>query len=165
MSEEVKEVVEPTIEEIQAERIRELEEQVANGADPEELKKARQAYKNLLKQTVDRRPAPKEEPKQLRPAAEIGKQLATISDGDVTNKRFWELSLEYRDSFMAETGKDPWTDGATEATPKTNFIAETVKKLISDSTSDSTFNAQFNDLLRDDPAVVRALREKNKKKK
>lgn len=163
MNEEVV-VEEKTIEEIQAERIAELEEQVANGADPEELRKAKDAYKNLLKQSVDRRQV-KEDKVERRAAAVVAGELAKISDGDVTNREYLEKSLEYRDSFLKETGRDPWTDGAGEETPKTKFIAETIRGLLKDNESPLAFNAQFNDLLRDDPAVIRALREKNKKNK
>jgi len=169
MSEEVIEVEEKTIEEIQAERIAELEEQVSNGADPEELKKAKTAYKNLLKNSVDRRPAPKEEEFVLRKAKEVALEFRDIEHGTVTNRAYVSKVLEYRNSHIAEFGTDPFTDfgasGPGEANQKTIKIAEGLQNLLDKYPSDSLFNAQMQEYLKDDTQLLRKLAANSKKNK
>jgi len=154
---------EKSIEEIQAERISELEEQVSNGADPEELKKAKTAYKNLLKNSVDRRPTP-EEVSTLRKTSEIAVEFANIEHGSVSNRAYIEKALEYRDAHIKEFGTDPFTDygadGPGEPTNKTQKVAESLKNLLNNFKSDSLFNAQLQETLKDDMQLLRQLKKK-----
>lgn len=164
MSEENKELNEQ--QNLELEKIQELMEKVDQMIDPEEYKELEKKYNTLLNDYINKRPA-KKEPKQtiVRPAAEIANDIRNIKDGDVTNREYWELSIEYRDAFLKETGKDPWSDGMGDATDQTEKVANTVKQLLRDYENPVSFRTQFNELIQDDPNVIRALRDRNKKNK
>jgi len=160
---------ERTIEEIQADRIKELELEMKDAVDPQELQKAKKAYNDLLKQTIDRRPAPEKEKKTLRPAIEIVNELRQVKDGDMTNRAFWVKSLEYRKSYMSETGKDPWTDfsnrGSDQKTKQTEKVATYIEQLLDENPSDVDFRIKLNSIMKDDQNVLAVLAERKKQAK
>jgi len=158
--------IERTIEEIQADRIAELEEQVSNGADPKELKKAKEAYKNLLKKSVDRRPLPKE--KELRKAKDLAVEIVAIEQGSMTNRQYIQKALEYRNSHLHEKGTDVFTDfgagGPAAPTEKTTKVAKGLQFLLDTYKSDSLFNAQLQEYMKDDLGLLRKLAANKKNK-
>ena len=168
MNEEVV-LEERTIDEIQADRIKELEQQVNEAADPQELAKAKKAYNDLLKQHIDRRPVPEAKKEVLRPASEIVFELRQVKDGDMTNRKFWAKSLEYRKSYMSETGKDPWTDfsntGSDQKTKQTEKVATAIEQLLEENTSDVDFRIKLNSIMKDDQNVLAVLAERKKQAK
>lgn len=138
--------------------------------DPDKFAELETKYKKLLKDYTERRPAPKkQEVKKLRKAVEIANELRQISDGDITNRGYWEKSLEYRDAFMSESGNDPWTDfgreGSNKETPKTKKIAAAIKQLLDENPSDVDFRIRMHGALRDDPNVGMVLEERKKQAK
>lgn len=145
------------------ETIKELKEKIDNEMiSKQEYDKLIKENEKLLNDYINNRPAIKKEVVKVRPAHEIANELKQIGDGDVTNRDFWAKSLEYREAYLRETGNDPWTDGSVEPTAKTEYIASTVKKLLDDYQNPTSFRTQFNETLKDDPQVLRALRSKNK---
>lgn len=163
MSEEV-EVVEKTPE---MEQIEALMEKVDVMVDPDQYAELETKYKKLLKDYTERRPAPKKkETKVLRPVAEYAEELSRIGNDDasepmnVTNRNYIQLSVDYRDAYIKETGNDPWTDDASAPTEQTKKIATVYKQLLKDFESPIEFSRQLTDLMTDDKKLLRALADK-----
>jgi hypothetical protein len=167
MSEEIKEEITETEE---MKTIKELMEKVDQMVDPEQFAELEKKYKTLLNDYVNRRPAPKKpEKKPMRPVADIAREIANIGDGDMTNRAYIEKSLEYRNAYMHEFGKDPWTDfsqsGSDKATEQTKKVAQVFQQLLEDYPSPEDFRIKLHGMLRDDPAVVAILRDREKQNK
>ena len=157
------------VEIIQLEKIAEMKEKMDNMVDPEKFKKLEADYKKLLDDFTNRRPTPKKEEPNFRPTKEVAEELKTIKDGDITNRDYIEKALEYRESHIAEFGKDPFTNfginGSEESTATTNKVAGTLKQLLKDNPTPTGFRIALNETLRDDPNVLKMLAAKAKKKK
>jgi len=164
MSEEVI-VKTPEMEQIEA-----LMAKLDVSVEPEKYNELETKYKKLLKDYTERRPAPIVKPKDdLRPVAEYAAELSRIGNDDasepidVTNRAYVQLSVNYRDAYLKETGKDPWTDDTGEPTPQTEKIAKVYKGLLKDFESPIRFSRELNDLMRDDNKLLQALAAKRAK--
>ena len=134
------------------------------------LKEETKKKEQYLNEVVNRRPfqVTEEKQKEHRPAIEIAKELSNIRSGDVTNREFIAKSVEYRDAFMHETGRDPWTDmttqGPGEETPQTKKVADTFKKLLKENSSPEDFRLRLNSIMKDDPKLISKLAAARRKK-
>lgn len=167
MSEEVKDVVEEEIEVTpEMEEIQRLMDELDQKVDAEKYEELERKYKKLLSDYTSRRPAPKKKQETLRPAAEIAKEFVSIEHGDVSNRDYIKMALEYRKSHISQFGTDPFTDfgagGPGEPTAKTKRIADSLQNLVDTYQSDSLFNAQLQELLKDDVQLLRQLRNRKK---
>lgn len=154
---------EESTEDLYLKQIEDLKKKMDMMVDPEEYKKLQAQHKKLLDDYVNRRPVQQQEVK-LRPAVEIAKELASIKNGDISNREYVKKALEYRDSFLAATGKDPFTDftknGPSAPTEDSKLVAETLKKLVEENESPIDFRIRLNAVLEDDPALASRIRRR-----
>ena len=152
--------------EAELQKIQELMDQLDQKIDKEKYDELQEKYDNLLNNYVNRRPERKPEVKVLRPARDIANELRDIKDGDLSNRKYIEKSLEYRESYMAETGKDPWTDfgvqGSGKATAQTEKVAGVLKQLLTDNPTDVGFRIALHEMMEDDKNVIAVLAERKK---
>jgi hypothetical protein len=80
----------------------------------------------------------------------------------MSNRKFIETSVKYRDAVMAEVGRDPWSDNG-EPTPDTVKVADTFKALLEANPDDYSFRTKLHGLLRDDANLLAKLRANKKK--
>lgn len=160
MKEEI--VKTPEMEQIEA-----LMEKLDKMVDAEEYAELELKYKKLLKDYTERRPAPlKKEVDELKPVADYAAELARVGNDDasepldVTNRSYIELSVNYRDAYMKETGKDPWTDDTGSPTPQTIKVAKVYKQLLADYPDATGFRRALTDLMVDDKEVLKSLKNK-----
>jgi len=158
----------------QLETIANLKLKMDSMIDPVKFAELQAEYDELMRIYTTERPAPKVViPVTLRKASVIANELRAIKDGDMTNRDYIKLSLEYRKAYMSELGKDPWTDfsvtGSAEATDKTQNIADALQSLVDENPSNVEFRMKLESVLRDDPKVIAVLRTrkaiKDKQKK
>lgn len=152
------------------EQIEELMAQLDQKVDAEKYDELETKYKQLLKNYTERRPAPiKVLNDELKPVAEYAAELSRVGNDnaseplDVTNRAYIQLSVNYRDAYLKETGKDPWTDDGGEPTPLTEKIAKVYKDLLRDFPSPVHFSRELNDIMRDDNKLLQALAAKRAK--
>ena len=161
--------LEPTVEETYLAQIGELKAKMDQMVDPEEYKKLKGQHDKLLNDYVNKRPAPKKEEPKIRPAVEVAKELIKIQDGDISNRAYIQKSLEYRQAYIKEFGTDPWTDftvnGSSAPNEQTERVAKALQQLVDENESPVSFRIALNDMLRDDPAVIAALRDRDKQAK
>ena len=147
------------------EEIERLMAELDQRVDAKKYKELETKYKKLLSDYTSRRPAPKkvEKPK-LRPASEIAKEFQSIEHGSVSNRAYIEKVLEYRNSHLSEFGTDPFTDfgagGPGEPNAKTEKVAKGLKFLLDTYESDSLFNGQLQEFMKDDLQLLRKLATK-----
>lgn len=105
---------------------------------------------------VNFRPAPKQE--ELKHPREYAQEL--VKAKDMTNKEFWETSLNYRQASLDKFGRDVWSDTG-KPTSDTEYIAKSVRALIDESATDAEFRMKLNLRLEDDKniAMILAKRE------
>lgn len=145
-----------SIEDIQLEEIKNLNHKMNTEMVPkEDLIKMQEHAKKLARELATNVPVPVETAK--RSAVEIAKELKNENLRKVDHVK---LSLEYREAFMKEQGRDPWVGGSITEAESAN-IAAGYKALLSEYGEDpNEFTYRFDQALRDDPAVVQALRAK-----
>lgn len=138
-----------------------LKKQMESMVPGAEYNRVLEEHKRLTNEYINKRtPEKKEEPK-ARKAIEIIKDLQNENNSKVEHVR---LSLEYRDAYIKEVGKDPWMGGEVKEDEVKNIV-EAYKHLLENyGDNPSEFTYRFDELLRDDPQVVAALRMKNKAK-
>ena len=162
MAEPVK--TEPTVEELQLQKIEEMKTKMDQMVDPEEFKKLQDQYKKLMDDYVNKRPEPKKEEPTIRPVHEVAKDLAGITNGDISNRQYIETALEYRDSYIKETGKDPFTDfgesGPQEENTETKKVATVLRTLLDENKTNASFRIALNEKLKDDPKLMAKLRKR-----
>ncbi len=170
MNEEVKEEVIEKTDEMAA--IEKLMAEKENMVSKEEFEKLKAEKNKLLNEYINKRAVPEKKKETLRPAAEIVKELRQIKDGDMTNRDFIQKSLEYRKSYMAQFGTDPWTDftnkGSDHANSQTKKVADVFQKLLDENPAPVDFRIKMASIMKDDPNVMAVLSERkkqNKKKK
>lgn len=155
---------EESTEDLYLKQIEDLKKKMDTMVDPEEYKKLQAQHKKLLDDYVNRRPVPPKEEVKLRPAVEIAKEIASIKNGDISNREYVKKSLEYRESFLAATGKDPFTDftkgGPSAPTEDSKLVADTLKKLVEENESPIDFRIRLNAILEDDPALAARIRKR-----
>lgn len=152
-----------TVEQTQLAQIEEMKQKMDAMVDPEEHQKLQKEYKTLMEEYVNKRPAPKQEVITHRPVKEIAKELVSIKSGDMSNRDYVVKSLEYRNSFMSEFGKDPFADGG-EPTADTKEVAQVLQTLVDENPSPVEFRMKMNSVLKDDSVLVKALKRKRNKK-
>lgn len=152
-------------EQVYLDQIADLKKQMdENMISKEDYDKLLKEHKKLLNDYVNRRPVPPKEEDKLRPAVEIAKEIASIKNGDISNREYVKKSLEYRESFLAATGKDPFTDftkgGPSAPTEDSKLVADTLKKLVEENESPIDFRIRLNAILEDDPALAARIRKR-----
>lgn len=88
---------------------------------------------------VNFRPAPKE--KELKDPAEYAKALK--NNKQLTNREYWQTSVDFREATLRKYGKDVWSDTGkpTEQTVKVN---NQIKMLLAECPSDEEFRLKMN---------------------
>jgi len=153
-------LVEPKpLEANQMEVIEQLKQKLDESVPKDEYQKAVDENKKLLNEMVNRRPAPKAE--ELKSAREYAKELQNSSH--MSNRKFIETSVLYRDAYMAETGRDPWSDNG-EPTPDTTKVAETFKALLEDNKDAFAFRTKLHSIMRDDQNLLAKLKSNKRGK-
>lgn len=146
----------------QLEAIEELKTQMDTMVDPDEFKKLQEEYDKLLKDYVNKRPVKEKKASEvIRPAKEIAQEISKIENGNISNREYIAKALEYRKSFMNESGIDPFSDNG-EITEDSKEVAGKLQKLLDENESASDFRMRMNTVLKDDPQLLRTL---NKRKK
>ena len=159
MNEKDEKLVEPKpLEANQMEVIEQLKQKLDKSVPQEEYQKAIEENKKLLNDMVNRRPAPKVE--ELKAAREYAKELTHASH--MTNRKFIETSVNYREAMIAETGRDPWSDNG-EQTSETVKVAETFKALLAEHPDDFGFRSKLHSVMRDDANLLAKLRGTKRK--
>ena len=148
----------------QLEKIEEMKTKMDQMVDPEEFEKLQKEYKILLDDYVNKRPEPKPEKTKIKPVKEVAQKLANIKNGDISNRDYIKTALEYRESFIHETGKDPFTDfgenGPQEPNAETEKVANTLKTLLDENETNTSFRIALNEVLKDDPKLMAKLRKR-----
>lgn len=148
------------------EEIERLMAQLDERVDAKKYQELEKKYKKLLSDYTSRRPAPKKEEPQLRKTSEIAHEFASIEHGSVSNREYIQKALEYRKSHIAEFGTDPFTDfgagGPGAPTDKTKRVADGLQFLLDTYKTDSLFNAQLQEYMKDDLGLLRKLASKKK---
>lgn len=139
------------------EQIAELKLKMESMVEGEEYNRVLAEHKKLTDDYINRR-APKTKEEFKLEAAE--KYAIKLKDNKFKNNReFIETSLNYREAFMKETGKDPWSDEGV-ATEDTKEVANHLKTLLDENESASEFNFRLEQSLADDPTLLKTLRSK-----
>jgi iron-sulfur cluster repair protein YtfE (RIC family) len=155
-------------ENLELQKIEELLAKIDKMVEPEKYAEMEQKYNTVLNDYINRRPVPEKEKDTLKPVAEYAAQLSRIGNDDskepidVTNRDYIQLSVNYRDAYLKETGKDPWTDDTGEPTAQTKKVSEVYKQLLKDHPGATDFRRALTDIMVDDPKLLKSL--KNKKK-
>lgn len=153
-----------TVEELQLQQIEDMKQKMEAMVDPEEFKKLQEQYKKLLNDYVNKRPVPKATEPTIRPTKEIAKEFQTIRNGDISNRDYISKALEYRKSYIAEFGLDPFTDfgqhGPQSPNSDTEQVAEALQKLLDENQSPVDFRIKLNSVLQDDPQLANKLRKR-----
>lgn len=110
----------------------------------EEVKKRNQAEAAL----INFRPAPSDV--VLKDPAEYAKTLKEASS--MTNREYWQTSINFRDASLKKYGKDVWSDTGIP-TEQTTKIAGSIKQLLEECPSDEEFRLKLNYTLVDARAV------------
>lgn len=159
---------EKTVEELQLDQIEQLKQKMEKMVDPTEHAKLKEQYERLLNDYVNKRPAPQAEKPVIRPVKEVAKALASVRDGDISNRDYIKLALEYREAYMAQFGTDPFTDfgahGSGEPTADSEEVAEKLKKLLDDNETPVGFRIAMNESLRDDPQLAAMINKRKLQK-
>ena len=167
MAEPEKKKEDLTVEELQLQKIEEMKSKMDQMVDPEEFKKLQDQYKKLMDDYLNKRPEPKPEKKEITPVKEVAQKLASIKNGDISNREYIKTALEYRESFIHETGKDPFTDfgesGPQEPNTETNKVANTLQTLLDENETNTSFRIALNEVLKDDPKLMATLRKRANK--
>jgi len=144
--------------------IEEMKAKMDNMVDPEEFKKLEAKYNKLLNEYVNKRPAPKKEVDETRPAADIAKEIAHIGDTVVTNREYIAKSLEYRQTHIKEFGTDPWTDygttGPSQPTAQTKKVADVLQSLVDNNPDPSSFRVAFDAAVKDNKQLLSKLKRR-----
>lgn len=161
------EVIEKTVEELQMEQINEMKVKLDAMIDPEEHAKLKTEYDKLLKDYVNKRPAPKKEEPTVRPVKEIALELQSIGDNTVTNREYIAKSLEYRQAHINEFGTDPWTDftqtGPDQETATTKKVADTLQRLVDENPTASGFRIALESTMKDNRQLLSKLAKARQK--
>lgn len=149
----------------QLEAIAELKEQMEGMVDQETYNKLKAEYDALMKDYIQKRPAPKKkEEAPLRPAKEIAGEFKNLGNGDITNRDYVEKALEYRNSHIKEFGTDPFTNfgeaGCDQPTADTKEVANVLQTLLDENESPIDFRIKLNSVLKDDPKLLSKLRKR-----
>lgn len=156
-------MAEKTIEETLKEQIDQLSEQLSTMVNPEEYSKLKLEYDKLLADYVSKRSAKQPEPTQTRSAKEIANDIRKAHDGNMTNRDYIKLSLEYREAHLKEFGTDPFTDFGTNGPGKSSDdsleVAEALQTMLDENESPVDFRIKMNQALDDDPQLLMKLKK------
>lgn len=119
-------------------------------------------HKKLTEEYISKRIPPTKQEVKLRSPAEISAELRKMNDGSTPNRKFLERSLEYRDSYMKETGLDPFAPNAGLATPESIEVASALKSLLEENLNNEDFNFKLQQVLYDSPETLRALKARER---
>lgn len=138
----------------------------------EEYDRLKAQHKTLLDDFVNRRPAPKVEEKPKKSALELAKKLKKVESGNMSNRDYVALALEYREAFIKERGQDPFANSALtdKGTVFEKFgeneeaieIAEGLKYTLENNEDPVAFNIRLGSILQDDQGIINAVRKNRK---
>lgn len=160
-----KEIIETT-DSIHLEKLAELKEKMdSEMVSKTEYDKLQKEHSKLLDEYINRRPAPQKQEVKLRRAGDIANDLRNV-DSSVSNRDYIELSLEYRDAFLRETGKDPFTDftmsGPSAPNEDSVEVATVLRTLLDENKNPVHFRNSLNSVLEDDSILMAKLRNRTK---
>lgn len=170
--EKEKEMVTPEVETVDnnvyLEQIEELKNKMDSMVDPEKYKALEEERDKLLKEYINKRPAPKAKPTPTYSKEDADNLAIKLAQAkDTTSMDYIKLSLEHREAMLAVYDKDVYGLNG-EKSPETAQAAEFYKRLLEDSKSPAQFRMMLEEYLRDDPVVaqkVRAARQSRNNKK
>lgn len=158
MEKEKEVVVEKELTELHLEQINELKSKMDSMVDPEEYKKLKQQYETLLNDYVNKRPVNQPKVEKLNPKDYADRLLQATGD-NMTNREYWDNALKYRDAVLEQRGIDVFGHNGEES-KDSQEVANIVKQLLNESQNDTDFRIRMENTLKDDPAVLQALRAK-----
>lgn len=142
------------------EQIAELKEQMDAMVSKEDYDKLLAEQKRLTNEFINKRNPPKTEPKDEVPLQELADKL--LENKFKNNLDFIKTSLDYRQKFMKESGKDPWGDSG-EATPDSMEVEKAFQSLVTEyGDNPKEFDLRFEMMLKDDPVLSAKLRNRKK---
>lgn len=153
-------------------QIEELKNRIDNEMVPkEELVKLQAQHKKLLDEYVNRRPVVKNEVK-IRPAKELAAELMKAESGNMLNRDYVALALEYRDAFIKERGQDPFSNSILTnkgvefekagTNEDANEIAAGFKHILDNSEDSVSFNIRLGSIMQDDQGIISKIRKNRK---
>lgn len=163
MNEENNENVIDPVETNYLEQIADLKLKLDQAVDQTKYDDLVKEHKKLTDEFINRRQPVKPEKPKLRPVAEINKDLRSFDNDSVTNRKFLETSLEYRNAYLAETGKDPFTQNSDAPTADSQRVADGIQFLLDEFPNDNDFNYQFSQMVSDAPALDSIMRNRRRK--
>lgn len=143
------------------EEIERMKREMENMVPKEDYSKVIDEHKKLTEDYINKRDPVKKPEAKLESASFYAEKL--IKNKFRNNKEFIETSLNYRDSFIKETGKDPWGDNGVTS-EDTVEVYNHLKSLSEDIESPTEFNFRLGDSLADDPALTKAISMKRRQK-
>lgn len=161
--------------EIYLEQIEALKNRIDNEmVDKNELIELKRQHKALLDDYVNRRPVVEVKETKGRPAKDIAADILKAKSGNMSNKDYVALALEYREAFISELGQDPFSNsivtnkGVQFEKVGENKDAEEVamglEYLIGESEDPVSFNIRANNIFQDDNALINKIRKSRNKK-
>ena len=148
-----------TIEELQMEQINELKDRMDKMVDSAEHAKLKKEYETLLKDYVNKRPAPKtteKKPYTPEDVKNLGKKLASMGQGNVTNREYIESALEHRQAMLDVYDKDPFGLNGQKSL-ESQQAADFFKWALTESKTASHFKMLVSEQLTDDPIVLQKV--------
>ena len=126
-------------------------------AEKEEAERKRKEAELAL---INNRPAPKV--KELDDPEVYAKRLQAVSSNkSMTNREYLENSVNFRKATINKYGVDPWSDKGV-ATEDTEEVAQAIETPLNEYEHDDEFNFRLNSVLKDDPNLLRKLREQRR---
>ena len=119
--------------------------------------------KKLTNDYINKRQPVVEEKKTMRTPLEISKDMSNQKQ-ELTNRKYVELAVEYRDAYLDVTGKDPFAKDQTAPTPDSVEVYNAFKQVLADSPDAATFRFNIDRILYDDRSTLQAINARNKRK-
>lgn len=119
--------------------------------------------KKLTNDYINKRQPVVEEKKLMRSPMEISKDMSNQKQ-ELTNRKYVELAVEYRDAYLDVTGKDPFAKDQTAPTPDSVEVYNAFKQVLADSPDAATFRFNIDRILHDDRSTLQAINARNKRK-
>lgn len=129
----------------------------------EEYNKVLGENKKLTNDYINKRQPVVEEKKTMRSPLEITKEMSNQKQ-ELTNRKYVELAVEYRDAYLDVTGKDPFAKDQTAPTADSVEVYNAFKQVLADSPDAATFRFNIDRILHDDRSTLQAINARNKRK-
>lgn len=147
-----------------AELKRKMDEDTVSKAEYEKLLAE---HKKLTDDYINRRPVVKQKVELKEPKV-YAEKMMKIKQGDISNLEYVRTMLDYRDAFLAKTGRDVFSDftkeGPGQPTESTKKVASLLRKTVNEAQSPEDFRMKLNLLLKDDPHITSMINKKNKRR-